>query len=95
MSASWPVESRHWAAGSCDEPAPARPLDAAENAALPLYAYAVGCPLRLLSPRGAWEEGIIVDRAAHSNQFVVRMPPVGHRHWTLLLPWDPFESPRP
>ena len=55
---------------------------------IPLYAYAVGCPLRLLSPRGAWEECVVIDRAPGTNQHVVRMPPVGHLHWTLLLPWN-------
>ena len=53
-----------------------------------MYAYAVGCPLRLLSPRGAWEECVVIDRAPGTNQHVVRLPPVGHLHWTLLLPWN-------
>jgi len=68
-------------------------LDAHPHCALPLYAYAVGCPLRLLSPRGAWEECIIVDRAPHTNQHVVRMPPVGNLHWTLLVPWNHVAMP--
>ena len=42
-------------------------------------------PLRLLSPRGAWEECIVVNRATGCNQYVVRVPPMGHLHWTLLL----------
>ena len=53
-----------------------------------LYAYAIGHPLRVLSPRGAWDLCILVDRAPLTNQFVVRMPPSGHLHWTTLLPWN-------
>ena len=68
-------------------------LDAHSHSAMPLYAYAVGCPLRLLSPRGAWEECIIVYRAPNSNQHVVRMPPVGHLHWTILVPWNHVAMP--
>ena len=68
-------------------------LDAHPHSALPLYAYAVGCPLRLLSPRGAWEECVIVDRAPLTNQHVVRMPPVGNLHWTLLVPWNHVAMP--
>ena len=68
-------------------------LDAHPHSAVPLYAYAVGCPLRLLSPRGAWEECVIVDRAPGSNQHVVRVPPVGHLRWTILLPWNHAAMP--
>jgi hypothetical protein len=63
-------------------------LDAHSHRVLPLYAYAVGHPLRILSPRGAWEVCVVVDRAPFSNQFVVRLPPAGNLHWTALLPWN-------
>ena len=60
---------------------------------IPLYAYAVGHPLRVLSPRGAWEMGVVVDRAPLTNQFVVRMPPAANLHWTVLLPWNHASMP--
>ena len=57
------------------------------HAAVPLYAYDAGHPIRLLTRRGAWEECIVVGRAAGCNQFVLRMPPVGNNYWAPLLPW--------
>jgi hypothetical protein len=63
-------------------------LDVQAHMCLPLYAYAVGHPLRVLSPRGAWEVCVVVDRAPRTNQFVVRMPPASKLHWVLLLPWN-------
>ena len=59
----------------------------------PLYAFDAGHPLRLLTRRGAWEECVVVSRAAGCNQFVLRMPPVGAHYWAPLLPWNHYSLP--
>ena len=68
-------------------------LDAHAHRCIPLYAYAVGHPLRILSSRGAWEPSVVIDRAPMSNQFIVRTPPSCNLHWVLLLPWNHASMP--
>ena len=63
-------------------------LDLHSHTPIPLYAYDAGHPLELLARVGHWKDCVVVNRAPHCNQFVVRMGPTGNQFWTLLLPWN-------